>query len=125
MGVNMKRKVIATVLILITAVLVCGCTVKSGVFTGLSQSSSGTTLSASYRNYDGAIWRRVTLEEVDTVRFELSGGDGLDAVVKKDGEAVFSIVDGSVFTAPSDGSYNFAVQGQAENGSFSLSWQVE
>lgn len=91
----------------------------------MSQSSSKTSLSASYNRFDGSLARRVSLNEGDEVSFILTGGNGLEAVVMDGTDAVFDILDGDVFTAPKDGRYDFTLQGQAENGSFSLNWQLK
>jgi hypothetical protein len=119
------RKGTAIALILIAAALIAGCTISSGVFTGMAQSSSDTSLSASYISFDGSVARRVNLKAGDTVTFRLEGGNGLQALVIKSGEELFSIADGAVFTVTEEGSYDFTLKGKAENGSFSLSWAVE
>ncbi len=110
---------------LMAAALLGGCSVTSGVFTGMSESSTETSLSASYISFDGSFARQMSLQSGDEVTFSLSGGEGLDASVEKDGEDIFSISGGNAFTAPEDGTYTFIIQGENNNGSFSLSWEVE
>jgi cold shock CspA family protein len=110
---------------LLATVLLGGCTVENGVFMGMSQSSSDTALTASYLSFDGSFARRVTLKTGDEVTFTLEGGDGLSAVIKKSGEDICSISNGSAFITPEDGQYDFTMQGEAKDGSFSLSWQID
>ncbi len=119
------RKGTAIALILFTIALSSGCTISSGVFMGMSRSSTDTSLSASYVSFDGSLARRVSLNAGDTVRFSLEGGAGLDAVVAKGGKELFCITDGVKFTAFEDGSYDFMLKGKAKNGSFALSWTIE
>ena len=110
---------------LLTAVLLGGCSVTSGVFTGMSQSSTETSLSASYVSFDGMFSRQVPLKSGEEVTFSLSGDDGLNAYIESNGEEVLRISDGSAYTAPEDAIYIFAVKGKAENGAFSLTWEVD
>lgn len=110
---------------LLALCLLAGCTVSNGVFVGMSQSSTDTSLNASYASFSGSVERRVTLEEGDVVTFRYEGGEGLCALVKQDGEERMEISDGAVFTAAADGSYAFAVEGEAKDGAFLLSWQVD
>lgn len=117
------RKASAFALVIALAVLACGCTISSGVFTGMSQSSTDISLTASYVSFDGSLARRVSLKAGDEVTFGLEGGDGLEAAVMKGGESVCAIADGAVFTADEDGTYDFTLRGKAENGSFALTWQ--
>ena len=91
----------------------------------MGHSSTDTSLSAGYTGFDGSLAKRVSLKAGDVVTFGLEGGEGLSAAVIRDGEALCDITDGSKFTAPEDGRYDFAMRGKAENGSFSLSWRVE
>jgi hypothetical protein len=118
------RKVIALALILLTAAAACGCMISSGVFIGINRTSTDTSLSASFRSFDGSLARRVKLEAGDEVTFSLEGGEGLRAVVTKGGE-LFDITDGGVFTAPEDGYYDFALKGKAKDGWFSLTWVAD
>ncbi len=115
----------AAALILLIAVLACGCTITSGIFSGMSQASTDTSLSASYQSFDGSFARRLTLHKGDNAVFSLEGGEGLCAAVKQHGEPIFSITDGSVFIAPENGKYDFAVSGESESGAFTLSWRIE
>jgi len=105
--------------------LLCGCTVSNGVFTGMSQQSSETSLSASYISFDGSMARRVPLKAGAVVNFCLEGGEGLQAVIKRNGEVVCEIADGTTFTADADGNYLFMMEGEAKNGAFTLSWKAE
>jgi plastocyanin len=105
--------------------LACGCTVSNGVFTGMSQQSSDTSLSASYISFDGSLARQVSLKAGDTVSFSFEGGEGLQAAVKQDGEVLCEIADGTTFEAPADGRYAFTVEGIAKNGAFTLTWKAE
>jgi hypothetical protein len=114
----------ALVLVVATAILACGCTVSNGVFMGMAQSSTDKSLSASYISFDGSLARSVSLKAGDEVKFSLEGGEGLSAAVMKGGKSVFGITDGGVFTAAEGGTYDFTLSGKAENGSFSLGWQV-
>lgn len=114
----------ALVLVIATAALACGCTVSNGMFTGMAQSSTDKSLSASYVSFDGSLARSVSLKAGDEVTFSLEGGEGLLAAVMKGGGSVFGITDGGVFTAAEAGTYEFGLSGKAENGSFTLSWQV-
>lgn len=119
------RKGAAAALVLLTIVIAAGCTISSGVFVGMSQSSTDTSLSASFVSFDGSLARRVSLKAGDTVTFSLEGGEGLSAVVTKGGEEIFAITDGAAFTAPEGGSCDFALKGKAKDGSFSLSWTID
>ncbi len=122
----MKKKewlVITAVVVMVG--LLCGCTVSNGVFTGMSQQSSETSLSSSYVSFDGSLARRVSLKSGDEVSFSLEGGEGLQAVVKKDGEVICDITDGTTLTVNAEGSYLFTLQGEAKNGAFTLSWTIE
>ncbi len=122
------RKATAAVLImlcLLAGALLAGCTVSNGVFTGMSHSSTDTTLSASYISFDGAYARLVPLKAGDEITFSLTGGEELNAAVERDGEELFSISGGNTFTAPEDGTYTFVMEGEGSNGSFSLSWVIE
>ena len=103
----------------------CGCTVSSGVFVGMSQRSSDTSLSASYASFDGSLTRSVLLNEGDEICFHYEGGAGLQAVVRKDGEVLCEIADGTTFTVPADGRYAFAVEGEAKDGGFALAWEID
>jgi hypothetical protein len=109
---------------LLALCLLAGCTVSSGVFVSMSQISTDTSLNASFVSFNGCLERRVTLEEGDVVTFRYEGGEGLCASVKQDGEQQMEIADGTVFTADADGRYAFTVEGEAKDGAFSLSWQV-
>lgn len=122
---NTFRKGVAIALVLLMAAIAAGCTISNGVFTGMNQSSNDTSLSASYISFDGSLAKRVSLKAGSEVTFSLEGGDGLKAVVTKGGEELFTITEGAAFTAPEDGSYDFTLKGKAENGSFSLKWQVD
>lgn len=117
------RRILAVAFATAIIALACGCTISSGVFTGMSQSSTDTSLSASYVSFDGSLARRVSLKAGDEVTFGIEGGDGLEAAVMKGGESVCEITDGAVFTAAEDGAYDFTLRGKAENGSFALTWQ--
>ena len=122
----MKTKLILILsAISMLAVLLCGCTITSGVFMDMSHSSSDTSLSASYLKFDGLIAKRVSLKADDEVHFSYQGDDGLEATVKQSGEVIADIIDGNVFTVPADGTYDFTIKGSAENGAFSLSWSIE
>ncbi len=122
----MKSIRIAAALVLVTvmAALMCGCTVSSGVFIGMAQSSTDKSLAASYISFDGSLERRVPLKAGDEVKFSLEGGDGLNAAVLKDGKQMFAITSVSVFEASEDGTYAFKLSGKAENGSFALAWEI-
>lgn len=111
-------------LLALGAVLLGGCTVSSGIFAGMSQNATGTTLSASYASFDGSLSKRVALGQDDAVTFGLSGGEGLSASVRRNGLNVSGITDGAVFVAPEDGEYEFSLEGDAQNGSFFLSWEI-
>jgi hypothetical protein len=122
----MKTKLIfilATVLML--SVLLSGCTITSGVFTGMSSNSSDTSLNASYISFNGSITKRLPLKADDEVHFAYQSDDGLNGAVKQNGKEMFSITDSSVFTVPSDGTYDFTVEGSGKEGAFSLSWSIE
>lgn len=119
------RKGTAITLVLLAAALAAGCTISSGVFVGMAQTSTDTSLSASYMSFDGSLTRRVELKAEDEVTFSLEGGEGLEALVIKDGQRLGGITDGGTFIAPGNGGYDFTLRGKAENGSFSLSWAVE
>ncbi len=108
---RMKGAAIAAGAVLILC-LACGCTVSNGVFVGMSQQSSDTSLSASYVSFDGSLARSVPLKAGDAVRFHYEGGEGLRVTVKKGGEVLCEIADGTVFAAPADGSYAFTVEGK-------------
>jgi hypothetical protein len=118
------KKIFILTLAMLLCVLICGCTITNGVFTGFSYHSSETSLQASFISFDGSITRRVSLKADDEVLFSYDGGDGLSAVVRKDGVELFDISGSSEFTAPSDGSYDFTVEGSAVDDVFSLSWQI-
>ena len=117
-----------TLLLLVAAMLTVsilgGCTVSSGVFTGMSQQSSDTSLSASYVSFDGSLARSVSLKAGDKVSFSYEGGNDLTASVEQNGNVLFAITDGSTYTAQADGQYAFALEGKAENGAFTLSWKI-
>ena len=85
---------IAAMLILLFTVLTCGCTISNGIFTGMSQSSTDTSLSASYQSFDGSLARRLTLNKGDNVLFYMEGGEGLAAAVRQNGEPIFNITNG-------------------------------
>lgn len=122
----MKTKLILILsAILMLTALLCGCTITSGVFMGMSHSSSDTSLSASYLKFDGSIAKRVSLKADDEVHFSYQGDDGLTAAVKQGGDVITDITDTGEFTVPADGTYDFKVEGSAENGAFSLSWSIE
>ena len=121
----MIKKAMMLLLILILALAICGCTVSHGMFMGLSQHADDTALQASYLKFDGSLAQRVSLEDGDEVRFYFEGDDGLEAVVKRNQEEVCVIVDGDTFTAPKDGRYDFTIEGSAEDGTFSLTWDIE
>ncbi len=121
----MKRKIAMLLAAMaVTAVLAGGCTVSHGVFTGMSEQSSDTSLSASYASFDGSLSRRVQIGEGDTVTFRYEGGEGLRAAVKQGEDTLCEIADGTVFTAPEDGRYLFGIEGEAKNGAFTLSWEI-
>ena len=101
-----------------------GCTISSGVFIGMVQQSSDTTLGARYQSFDGSMGRRVSLNAGDEVSFAYAGDDGLRAVVKRNGEELCEITHGASFTAPEDGRYTFSVEGEAKDGSFALAWEI-
>jgi len=107
------------------SVFLSGCTITSGVFTGMSSNSSETSLNASYISFDGSITKRLPLKADDEVHFAYQGDDGVKGAVKQNGEEMFGITDSSVFTVPSDGTYDFTVEGSAKEGAFSLSWSIE
>lgn len=122
----MKTKLILILsIILMIALLLSGCTITSGVFTGMSRNSSETSISASYLTFDGSIAKRLSLKADDEVSFRYQGDDGLMAAVKQGGDVITDITDSSDFTAPADGTYDFTVEGSAKNGAFSLSWSIE
>lgn len=122
----MKIKLILILsIILVMAMLMGGCTVESGIFMGMSHNSSDTSLSASYMSFDGSIARRVKLKAEDEVQFAYQGDDGLTAAVIQSGTALCDITDGTVFTVPADGTYDFTVEGDAKEGAFTLTWSVE
>lgn len=121
----MRKRIIILALVMLLVVLVCGCTIKSGVFIGFNYQSSDTSLEASYLKFDGSLLKRVPLKEGDTVTFSYEGDDELQTVVKKGGEELCGITDGSTFTAQEDGNYDFTAQGNTENGAFSLSWEIQ
>jgi hypothetical protein len=120
-----KKFTILVVLMMIAAAIIAGCTVSSGVFIGMSEQSGDTSLSASYVSFDGSLARSVSLKAGDEVRFSYEGGEGLHAAVRQGGEELGEIADGSSFIAPEDGSYMFTVEGEAKNGTFALSWEIE
>lgn len=109
---------------MLTASVLVGCTVSSGVFTGMSQQSSDTSLGASYISFNGSLARSISLKAGDEVSFSFEGGADLNAAVKQNGKALLEITNGASYTVPADGQYAFAVEGKAENGAFTLSWQV-
>lgn len=119
------KKISIIAVALLVSVLLCGCTITSGVFTGLNHNSSDTSLNASYISFDGSITKRLPLKADDEVHFAYQDDDGLKGAVKQNGDEMFNITNSSVFTAPSDGTYDFTVEGNAKEGSFSLSWSIE
>ena len=119
------RAALVLLIVVLVTVMVCGCTVKSGVFIGFTERSSDTSLSASYASFDGSLARRVSLKAGDMVRFRYEGGEGLRAAVRQSGNELCEITDGATFTAPEDGTYSFGVEGKAKDGSFSISWQTD
>ena len=122
----MKAKfTLLLVIAVLAAGIVGGCTVSSGVFMGFSQQSGDTSLSASYVSFDGSLARSVALKAGDEVSFSCEGGEGLKATVKQNGQELFEIDDDAVYTVPADGRYAFAIEGNAENGAFTLSWQID
>jgi hypothetical protein len=121
----MRKQVVWMTLAMFAAAVLAGCTISSGVFVGMAQHSSDTSIGASYASFDGSLARSVPLKEGDVVSFDYEGDEGLHAVVKQDGQEFCEIAEGVAFTAPADGRYAFTVEGKAENGSFSLAWQVE
>jgi hypothetical protein len=121
----MEKAGLVAALILLLCLLTCGCTITNGVFTGMSSSSAETSLSVSYQSFDGSIAKRLALQKDDNIIFSLEGDTALSAAVKQDGTQIFCITDGSVFTVPENGKYDFAVFGESENGAFALSWQIE
>ncbi len=122
----MKTKLILILsIILMLALLLCGCTITSGVFTGMSHNSSDTSIGASYLTFDGSIAKRLSLKADDEVSFVFQGEDGLMAAVKQGDDVITDITDGSEFTVPADGTYDFTVEGEATEGAFSLSWSIE
>ncbi len=125
MKMRTARTAVLPALVLLVIALAAGCTISSGLFLGKSQSSSGTSLSSSYVLFDGSMTRLVSLRSGDEVTYSLEGGEGLSAVVEFGGKTVFTITDGSEYTASEDGFYSFTLQGKAEDGSFSLSWDIE
>jgi hypothetical protein len=119
------KKASIFIVVLLLSVFLCGCTITSGVFAGMSYNSSDTSLSASYRSFDGSITQRLSLKADDEVSFSYQGDDGLAAKVKQSGDVIADIADGSVVTVPTDGTYDFIVEGEAKAGAFSLTWSVE
>ena len=55
----------------------------------------------------------------------MKAAEGLQAIVRKDGETLCEIADRRTFTVPADGRYAFAVEGETEDGAFALSWEIE
>lgn len=122
----MKIKMILVfAIIMVLAVLLCGCTITSGVFMGMSYNSSDTSLTANYKSFDGSITKRLSLKADDEVSFAFQGDSGFNTTVKQSGEELAVITDGSEFTVPADGTYDFTVEGKATDGAFSLSWSIE
>ena len=122
----MKTKPILLLLVvaMLAAALFGGCTVSNGVFMGMSQQSSDTSLGASYASFDGSLARSIVLKAGDEVSFSCEGGEGLKAIVKQNSQELFEIADGAIYTVPTDGQYAFAVEGKAKDGAFTLSWQI-
>lgn len=118
----MKKTIL--ILLALGVALLCGCTVSHGIFSGMSQNATDTTLSASYLSFDGSLAKRVALEQGDVLTFSLSGGEDLPASVRLDGLSVCEITDGAAFTAPEKGTYELTLAGKAQNGSFLLSWKI-
>lgn len=122
----MKKKITLLLAIAVLAAgILGGCTVSNGVFMGLSQQSGNASLSASYISFDGSLARTISLKAGDELSFRYVGDEGLRAIVKQDGQELFEITDSAVYTVPIDGRYAFIVDGKAENGAFSLSWQID
>jgi hypothetical protein len=122
---KMKFTLLLLMFAVLATALLGGCTVSNGVFMGMSQQSGDTSISASYVSFDGSLARSVPLEAGDAVSFSYEGGEGLRAFVKQNGQELGGITDGGTFSASADGQYAFVVEGEAENGAFSLSWQIE
>lgn len=119
------KKALILMMILVLCMLICGCTITSGVFTGFSRQSSDTSISASYLSFNGSMTKRLSLKEDETLRFAYEGRDGLRAIVEQGSNELCDISDGCTFTVPAQGTYDFTVEGNAQDGAFSLSWEIE
>ena len=120
-----KAMVLVLAIAVCTAAVLGGCTVSNGVFTGMSQQSGDISLGASYVSFDGSLARSISLKEGDKVSFSYEGGSDLAAAVKQNGETLFEISSGAVYTVQADGQYAFVVEGKDKNGAFSLSWEID
>lgn len=122
---TVKKTSAVLLLFLLLAVFLCGCMITHGVFIGIRRSSTDTSLEASFKSFDGSLARRLKLQSGDMITFRFESDNVLRPVVVYHGEEIFMITDGGVFTAPENGTYDFAVKGTAEDGWFSLTWAVE
>lgn len=120
----MKKVLLLFVLLVMSAVL-CGCTITNGVFTGFSHHATDKEINASYASFNGSIAQRLPLKEGDQVTFSYTGDDGLKAAVMQNGSNLCDITDSVTYTVPADGTYYFSVKGEATDGAFSLSWQID
>lgn len=122
---TMKRKIYLILIAIIIITLLCGCTITKGTFIGIDQESSDTYLKVSYIKFNGSITRKMDLKEGDQVSFSYESNDNLQAVIRKGDEDILEIADGSTYTAPEDGRYNFIVEGKASDGDFELTWEID
>lgn len=118
------KKLIVLIIVITIVMLICGCTISSGVFMEINRSSSDTSLQASYKSFDGSLTRRVSLKAGNEVTFYYEGS-GLQPVVKRGKDELVQITNGLVFNVLEDANYSFTVQGNNKNGAFSLSWVVK
>jgi plastocyanin len=119
-----KKTAAAVIAIMMTMVLLAGCTVTNGTFLVLNEQTSNTSFGASYKEFNGSMARKLDLKAGDRVTFRYLEDDALKASVQQGKEILFEIGDESEFTVPKDGSYTFKVEGTSDEGEFMLSWEI-
>ena len=119
------KRVVILILALVLSVLLCGCTVTNGLFTGFSYNATDKAINASYASFNGSITQRLSLKEGDALTFRYTEDESLKAAVKQNGTPICTVADLQTFTVPADGIYDVSVEGKSAGGAFSLAWQID
>jgi len=129
----MKKAIVVSLLLVISCVIITGCTsfFSSGSVTGFSSSQHGTVMNARFKSFNGVRGARFKLSQGDIVRikYELNCEDGSLTLTfeKKDGSILFSTTDTvgtEEISVDSNERYTIRLTGQKARGSYNLSWTV-